>query len=299
MRSWGEGDNREKLRREPSEQAVAVSHVRNPQEGKTLTVGKLQVTVKATGAETNGCFGLVEITVPPYFADFWPHLHHTTSEAIYLTQGMLAVTLGEETMVVRQGSFIFVPPQQVHRIWNPAATAATFLTYFAPAGAEDFFEALVALELPVSSDRPSVAAAKEVAKPIRVVLDTSVLLSAERRPLLLLAANGVYTLVWSRYIADELARKMVEMGWSPPKVAALIDALVELAEVVDHRQITGGNYDVWLHDPSDHPIMATALAGRVDYLVTWNTKDFPPKQRLAGIIVLTPDAFLRILGVSV
>ncbi len=129
-----------------------------------------------------------------------------------------------------------------------------------------------------------------------MVLDTSVLLSAERRPLLFLAANGLYTLVWSPYIAAEVLRKMVEMGWSVPKVEALVQALVELAEMVDHRQITGGNYDTWLRDPDDHPIMATALAGRADYLVTWNTKDFPPKRRFAGITILTPDAFLRLLG---
>jgi predicted nucleic acid-binding protein len=139
-------------------------------------------------------------------------------------------------------------------------------------------------------------AAEKVTRHLRVVLDTSVLLSAERRPLLLLAANGLYTLVWSHYIAEEVARKMVEMGWSLPKATALANALIELAEVVDYRQITGGNYDVWLRDPDDHPIMATALAGRVDYLVTWNTRDFPPKQRFAGITVLTPDAFLRLLG---
>ena len=40
--------------------------------------------------------------------------------------------------------------------------------------------------------------------------------------------------------------------------------------------------------------MATALAGRVDYLVTWNTKHFPPKKRFAGITIITPDAFLRL-----
>jgi quercetin dioxygenase-like cupin family protein len=106
----------------------------------------MQVTIKVTGAETEGRFALVEVTVPPYFADIWPHLHQETSEAIYLTQGMLAVTLGEETMVVRQGSFILVPPKQTHRFWNPAATAATFLAYFTPAGVEQFFEVLSRME---------------------------------------------------------------------------------------------------------------------------------------------------------
>ncbi|HEX9596631.1 MAG TPA: hypothetical protein VF982_07100 [Anaerolineales bacterium] len=67
-----------------------------------------------------------------------------------------------------------------------------------------------------------------------------------------------------------------------------------------HRQTTGGNDDTWLRDPDDHPIMATGEppgpAGRADYLVTWNTKDFPPKRRFAGITILTPDAFLHLLG---
>ena len=58
---------------------------------------------------------------------------------------------------------------------------------------------------------------------MRAVLDTSVLLSVERRPLLFLAAQQRYTLVWSAYIADEVARKLVDylVTWNtrylPPK----------------------------------------------------------------------------------
>jgi predicted nucleic acid-binding protein len=104
--------------------------------------------------------------------------------------------------------------------------------------------------------------------------------------------------VWSDYIAAELGRKLVELGWSGTKAKALLLTLGSLAELVDYRQITGGSYEAWLTDPDDHPIMATALAGRVDYLVTQNTKDFPPKQRFAGITILTPEAFLQILGTT-
>lgn len=133
---------------------------------------------------------------------------------------------------------------------------------------------------------------------LRVLLDTSVLLSRERRPLLFLAATNQYTLVWSDYIADEVKRKMREIGWSQGKTSELLGALSEVAELVDYRQITGGNYTVWLRDPDDHPIMATALAGQVDYLVTWNTRDFPPKLRFAGVTIITPDAFLQLFGVE-
>ena len=131
---------------------------------------------------------------------------------------------------------------------------------------------------------------------LRAVLDTSVLLSAERRPLLFLAANHGYTIVTSDYIAGEVRRKLVEMGWGASKAEALLAAMDELAEVVDYRQVTGGSYDLWLKDPDDHPIMATALVGGVDYVVTWNVKDFPPKQRFAGVTIITPNAFLRLLG---
>jgi predicted nucleic acid-binding protein len=116
--------------------------------------------------------------------------------------------------------------------------------------------------------------------------------------LLLLATRRRYTLVWSPFIAGEVVRKLVELGWSGAKAQELVETLVGLAQMVDHRKITGGNYDRWLRDPDDHPIMATALAGRVDYLVTWNIQDFPPKHRFAGITILTPDAFLRLLGSS-
>jgi quercetin dioxygenase-like cupin family protein len=118
------------------------SHVHNAHEGKILNVGSLQLTIKATGVETGGRFTLVEITVPPYFSDGWPHFHQQTTESIYLLQGMLAVTLGEETMVVRQGAVIVVSPQQVHRFWNPTAIPATYLAFFTPAGIEEYFEAL-------------------------------------------------------------------------------------------------------------------------------------------------------------
>jgi quercetin dioxygenase-like cupin family protein len=152
MLDWGGGQ------RNDGKEQEQTGVVRNPQEGQQLTIGQMQVTIKATAAETAGRFSLLEVTVPPYFADIWSHLHRQTAEAIYLTHGMLAVTLGEETMVVRQGSFILIPPQQVHRVWNPAATPATFLTYFSPAGAEEFFTALAGLELDEEAASPGLAA---------------------------------------------------------------------------------------------------------------------------------------------
>jgi predicted nucleic acid-binding protein len=129
---------------------------------------------------------------------------------------------------------------------------------------------------------------------IRAVLDTNVLLGAARRHLLLLASLGVYQLVTSQYIMDEVQRIMIRLGWDPTGAEILLQAIRLVAELVDEQTITGGNYDLWLRDPNDHPIMATALAGRADYLVTHNVKDFPPKLRFAGTTIITPEAFSRL-----
>lgn len=88
---------------------------------------------------------------------------------------------------------------------------------------------------------------------IRAVLDTSVLLSAERRPLLYLATKGLYRIVWSSYIAAELQRKMLEMRWGQRPVGAMLAVLDAIAEKVDHEQILGGNYDVWLKEWTTTP----------------------------------------------
>ncbi len=130
---------------------------------------------------------------------------------------------------------------------------------------------------------------------VKAVLDTNVLLGARRRHLLLLASIGAYQLVSSHYILAEVQRKMTELGWGKMAAEALIQAIHLWAEMVDAEMISGGNYDLWLRDASDHPIMATALMGQVDYLVTENLRDFPPKRRFAGITIVTSGAFLRLL----
>lgn len=129
---------------------------------------------------------------------------------------------------------------------------------------------------------------------MRAVIDTSALLSAERRQLIFLASIDMYQLVLSEFIMTEMRETMVELQWNPMAAGEMETQLVQLAEMVDHEIVTGGNYDRWLHDPDDFPIMATALAGGADYIVTWNTRDFPPKQRFAGVTIITPDAFLRL-----
>lgn len=119
--------------------------IRNPCEGQRLILGDLIVTVKVTGEQTAGAFAIVEATAPPHFAGLSAHAHPHTTQTFYVVSGVLAFTLAEETVMVRQGGLVTVPPGLVHKFWNPTATPATYLTYFSPAGFEQYFVELAAL----------------------------------------------------------------------------------------------------------------------------------------------------------
>lgn len=88
---------------------------------------------------------------------------------------------------------------------------------------------------------------------IRAVLDTSVLLSAARGPLIALATHRAYTIVWSGYMEAELRRKLLQIGWRPSNASALLAKMENLAQRVDHEQILGGNYDIWLKEWTTTP----------------------------------------------
>ena len=136
---------------------------------------------------------------------------------------------------------------------------------------------------------------------VRAVLDSSVLLSAERNELLFLARKGVYTLVCSPFIFNEVVRirteKAIEHGQNRDeyraRINAFVDAISHVALLVNHTRLEGGNYQAWLNDPDDEPLLATALVGRAAYIVSWNTRDFPPTGSYAHIRFVTPPEFLH------
>lgn len=67
-----------------------------------------------------------------------------------------------------------------------------------------------------------------------------------------------------------------------------MNVLSSLSEMVNHTLLEGGNYTVWLRDPDDEPLLATALVGQAEIIVSWNTRDFPPTGSYAHVRFLTP-----------
>lgn len=137
----------------------------------------------------------------------------------------------------------------------------------------------------------------------RAVLDTSALLGPQRHELVFLASERIYTMVWSSFLIAELTRIRTEWAIKQglprevyrQRINRLIEHLSRIAIVADYTRLEGGNYTAWLKDPDDEPLLATALVGRARYVVSHNTRDFPPGGVFAGVRYLTPLDFLDML----
>lgn len=128
---------------------------------------------------------------------------------------------------------------------------------------------------------------------MRVVLDTNVLVSAlitkGTPPDLLYQAwdAGAFELVTSEAQITELARVLTYDKLRAYVRREEVDALVEVMGTVVH--IVDPAPDVSLSiDPDDNVILATAIAGEVDLLVTGDKSDLLSLKTVHGIPIVTP-----------
>lgn len=109
------------------------------------------MTLKATGEQTRGAFGMIEQVLPPGFSPPL-HVHHSEDEAFYLLAGEASFTCGDQTLKARPGSFIFFPRDIPHWFRIEGTEPARLLQFNFPAGLEYFFlevgEPALALTLP-------------------------------------------------------------------------------------------------------------------------------------------------------
>ncbi|WP_417205468.1 RSP_2648 family PIN domain-containing protein [Antarctobacter sp.] len=130
---------------------------------------------------------------------------------------------------------------------------------------------------------------------MKVLLDTCVLYPTVMREVLLGAAGqGLYTPLWSARILEEWARAARKLGPQGEAQArgevALTRAAWPKAEVTWKPSLEGR---LWLPDDNDVHVLAAAVSGNADVIITVNAKDFP-RNVLAeeGLSRADPDAFL-------
>ncbi|ETX16418.1 hypothetical protein OCH239_00860 [Roseivivax halodurans JCM 10272] len=130
---------------------------------------------------------------------------------------------------------------------------------------------------------------------MKVLIDTNVLYPTVMREVVLgVAATGAFTPLWSARILEEWARAARKLG--PGGEAQARAEIAELREAWPQAEVTWPESlakRLWLPDPNDVHVLAAAIAGSADVIVTVNAKDFP-RGTLAeeGLSRADPDSFL-------
>lgn len=131
---------------------------------------------------------------------------------------------------------------------------------------------------------------------MKAVLDANVLYPTVLREILVgVARTGLYRPFWSDRILEEWARATVKLGPGAEEIArgeiAALKAEFPGAGVPPRPALEARLH---LPDPADIHVLATAIAGGADAIVTFNAQDFP-RAVLAeeGVARMDPDQFLR------
>jgi PIN domain len=134
--------------------------------------------------------------------------------------------------------------------------------------------------------------------PAVALLDANVLYPAPLRDLLLqLAFVGLFQPRWSADIEAEWTRNLVQ---NRPELAAAIEATQAVMRRAMPDALVTGYADrmpgLSLPDPDDRHVVAAALVGEADVIVTFNLKDFPAETLAPlGLEACHPDVFIHTL----
>lgn len=130
---------------------------------------------------------------------------------------------------------------------------------------------------------------------MKVLIDTCVLYPTVMREVVLgMAATGAFKPLWSARILEEWARAARKLGPGGEDQAraeiADLRARWPQAEVTWPSSLEAR---LWLPDPNDIHVLAAAISGNADVILTLNASDFP-RGTLAeeGVSRADPDAFL-------
>ena len=127
------------------------------------------------------------------------------------------------------------------------------------------------------------------------ILDANVLYPQLLRDTLLsLAVARLYHARWTATIHGEWTRNLLltrpDLATKLPAVVALMNSSVPDCLVTHYEKLAES---LELPDPDDRHVLAAAIVGHADAIVTFNTKDFPPAVlQPYGIEVQHPDEFL-------
>jgi mannose-6-phosphate isomerase-like protein (cupin superfamily) len=99
---------------------------------------------KATAADTDGRFSLMERTLPPGGRMPPAHSHVGNDEAYFVLDGLVEFRVADEVFQGSTGTFVLVPAGEAHTFGNTGSVSARLLVLHAPA-LDRYFEDLETL----------------------------------------------------------------------------------------------------------------------------------------------------------
>lgn len=131
---------------------------------------------------------------------------------------------------------------------------------------------------------------------MKILIDANVLYPTVMREVVLgVARTGLFTPLWSPRILEEWARAAARLGPRGEARArgdiAMLRAAWPQAETGHAREL---ETRLWLPDPGDVHVLAAAIAGSADAIMTMNARDFPRDiLTREGLHRVDPDSYLQ------
>lgn len=107
-------------------------------EGRSVSLGGMEVVFKVSGANTGGAFAIVEHPIDAGRLVL-PHVHRHEDEYSYVLEGTIGARVGDQEIVAGPGSYVMKPRGLMHTFWNAGPGPARLLEVIAPAGFENYF----------------------------------------------------------------------------------------------------------------------------------------------------------------
>ena len=119
-----------------SEERAKLGYLLEENEGEAFWLLGMLQTVKISGKDTGGEYGLLEIVVPAGVGPPW-HVHPEEDEWFYVLEGELTFWVADTKLSLRAGSFAFGPKGVPHTFYVESGEA-TALVGFQPMQFEGF-----------------------------------------------------------------------------------------------------------------------------------------------------------------
>lgn len=137
-------------------------------------------------------------------------------------------------------------------------------------------------------------------KPIRAVLDTNVFVSAAlsknpsspTREVIDRWKRGEFVLLICAALAEEIVEKLLDHSIDVDKVGVLVETLANLAEWIE---VPSAKIEALLSDPDDNVVVACAVEGRANYLITYDPHFDSLQSNYRRIKIIKAIPFLEVL----